>query len=270
MEARVQVEFIGCPAPHYLAVGIVQGDSVHSAPHPSLEFERELDNHLVQSCNGIRRACSGINDLPVQKFSSRPVSGTVRERLLTVVAHRRLIGVHDLGSAAFLANMAGVEPDGARTEPPNLSHMVAYEDDGAAMARYVAHFTQALFLKGDIAHGQDFIDKQNFRLEMRGDGKGETHLHAAAVVLQGSIEEAFHFGEGYDFVELAADFRCAHAQHGAAHEHIFAPGELGVETGADFEKAADAAAKLGVAFGGTGDPRQDFQKRALASAIAPD
>src|SRR5579862_864312 len=193
MEAGVQVELIGCPAPYYLAVGIVQGDSVHSAPHPSLEFERELDNHLVQSCNGIRRACSGINDLPVQKFSLRPVSGTVRKRLLTVVAHRRLVGIHSLGSAAFLADMASVEPDGARTEPPNLTHMVAYEDDGAAMARYVAHFTQALFLKGDITHRQDFIDKQNFRLEMGGHSEGETHLHAAAEVFQRSIEEALYF-----------------------------------------------------------------------------
>ena len=105
---------------------------------------------------------------------------------------------------------------------------------------------------------------------MRGYCEGQAHLHAAAVVLQGSIEEAFHFGEGYDLVELPADFCGAHAEDGAAHEHIFASGELGVETGADFEKAADAAVKLGVSFGGAGDAGEDFQQRALAGAVAAD
>ena len=112
--------------------------------------------------------------------------------------------------------------------------------------------------------------KQNFGLEVGGDCEGEAHLHAAAVVLQGGVEEAFHFGEGYDLVELAADFCGAHAEDGAAHEDIFASGELGVETGADFEKAADAAVKLGVSFGGAGDARQDFQQRAFAGAVAAD
>ncbi len=125
-------------------------------------------------------------------------------------------------------------------------------------------------MEGGVADGEDFVDEQNFRFEMGGDGEGEAHLHAAAVVLEGSVEEAFHFGEGHDLVELAADFCGAHAEDGAAHEHIFAAGELGVETGADFEKAADAAVKLGVSFGGAGDAGQDFQQRALAGAVAAD
>ena len=105
---------------------------------------------------------------------------------------------------------------------------------------------------------------------MGGYCEGEAHLHAAAVVLQGGVEEAFDFGEGYDLVELAADFCGAHAEDGAAHEDIFASCELGVETGADFEKAADAAVKLGVSFGGAGDAGQDFQQRAFAGAVAAD
>ena len=90
------------------------------------------------------------------------------------------------------------------------------------------------------------------------------------IVLQRSIEEAFHFREIHDLVEFPVDFRFAHAQDGATHIHIFAAGELGVETGADFEKAADAAVKLRVSFGGAGDAGQDFQQRAFAGAVAAD
>ncbi len=43
-----------------------------------------------------------------------------------------------------------------------------------------------------------------------------------------------------------------------------------METGADFEKAADAAVKFGAAFGGAGDAGEDFQQRAFAGAVAAD
>ncbi len=48
---------------------------------------------------------------------------------------------------------------------------MADEDHSAAGAGDVAHLAEAFFLKIDIADGKDFIHKENFRLQVRGDGE---------------------------------------------------------------------------------------------------
>ena len=90
------------------------------------------------------------------------------------------------------------------TQATNLVELVADQNDGAAGARDVTHFAQAFFLELDVADGQDFVDQKNFRLEMGGDGKGQPDVHAAGIMLHGRVDEFFEFGEGHDFVELAA------------------------------------------------------------------
>ena len=69
---------------------------------------------------------------------------------------------------------------------------------------------------------------------MSGDGEGQAHVHAAAVALDGGVDELLDAGEVDDLVELAVDLLGAHAQDGAVEVDVLAPGELGVEAGADF------------------------------------
>ena len=83
---------------------------------------------------------------------------------------------------------------------------MTHENNSATLARNVAHLAETFLLKGNVADGEDFVDEQDFGFKMGGNCEGEAHLHAAAVMLHGSVEEAFHLGEGYDLVELAADF----------------------------------------------------------------
>ena len=45
------------------------------------------------------------------------------------------------------------------------------------------------------------------RLEMRGDGERQPHVHAAGVALHRRVDELLDLGEGDDLVELAADLR---------------------------------------------------------------
>ena len=51
---------------------------------------------------------------------------------------------------------------------------------------------------------------------------------------------------------------------------IFAPGELGVEAGADLEQAADAAFDPDAALCGCGDAREDLEQRAFPCSITAD
>src|SRR6266404_2967211 len=155
-------------------------------------------------------------------------------------------------------------------EAANLVELMGDEDDGATGAGDVAHFTEAFLLEIDVADGEDFIDEENFRLEMGGDSKGEADVHAGGVVLDGRVDEFFEFGEGHDFIEFAGDFGFAHAEDGAGEESVFAAGEFGMEAGADFEEGADAAMNFGPAGSGAGDTGEDFEKSGFASAVAAD
>ena len=97
-------------------------------------------------------------------------------------------------------------------------------------------------LKRDVADRQHFVHEQNFAVEVRGHREREAQVHAARVVLHRRVDEGRDLGELDDLVELAPDFRTAHAQDGAVQEDVLAAGELGVKAGADLEQAGDAAA----------------------------
>src|SRR5260370_958763 len=166
--------------------------------------------------------------------------------------HGRFVGGDDFMGGAVLANGGGVNPDDAMAEAADLIELMGDEDDGAAGAGDVTHFAHALLLKTDVADGEDFIDEENFRLEMGGDGEGQAHVHAGGVVLDGGVDEFFELGEGHDFIEFADDLRLAHAEDGAGEKGILASGQLGMKAGADFEEGADAAVDFGPAGGGAG------------------
>ena len=107
--------------------------------------------------------------------------------------------------------------------------------------RHVAHLAEALALERGVADGQHLVDDQDLRLEVRRDGEGEPHVHAARVALDRRVEELLDLGEGDDLVELAIDLGLAHAEDGAVEVDVLAAGQLGVEAGADLQQRADAA-----------------------------
>ena len=59
-------------------------------------------------------------------------------------------------------------------------------------------------------------------------------------------------GELDDLVEAALDLLALHAEDRAVQEDVLAPGELGVEAGADLEQGADAAAEPRLALRSAG------------------
>ena len=107
--------------------------------------------------------------------------------------------------------------------------------------RDVLHLAQALLLELRIAHGQHLVHDEDFRFQVGGHGEGQAHVHAGGVAFDRGVDELLDFGEGDDLVELLRDLGLGHAEDGAVEEDVFAAGEFGVEAGADFEQAGDAA-----------------------------
>ena len=69
----------------------------------------------------------------------------------------------------------------------------------------LSHSGEGFRLKRGVADGEDFIDNQDVRLEVRGHCKPEPRLHAARVPLDRRIDEGADLGELHDLVELARD-----------------------------------------------------------------
>src|ERR1700723_1781389 len=138
-----------------------------------------------------------------------------------------LVSTYDHFSVAVFAELSGVNPDYALAEAANLIHLMADKNNRPAALRYVLHFAQALFLEFDIANGEHLVHQQNFRLQVRGHRKRQTHLHSRAVVLERRIEKALDLREGHDGVFLPLDFAFAHAKDRAAEVDVLAARQFG-------------------------------------------
>jgi len=102
---------------------------------------------------------------------------------------------------------------------------VAHEQDGAAGAGDLVHLAQALALELEVAHGQDLVDEEDLRVEVRGHREGQAHVHAARVALDRRVDEGLHAREGHDLVELPVDLPLAHPEDGAVQVDVLAPRE---------------------------------------------
>src|SRR5487761_2020143 len=110
---------------------------------------------------------------------------------------------------------------------------MADEEDGPGRFVDLAQLLVTAPLVLGIADGEDLVEDQDLRFEMRGDGEPETDTHARTVAFDGRIEEPFDARERDDLVELAADLPAAHPQDRAVQINVLASGQFGMKAGAD-------------------------------------
>ncbi len=270
MRTNFQLQIFRSPSPNQLAVGTEESDAVLAVGDGLAELDDKSDGYGAQGGEGARIGVAGVKKFPPGE-AALGISGSrfgVGARI--AAGHGGFVGADDFVGGTVLADLAVVDPDYAVAEAADLVELVGDEDDGAAGAGDVAHFAKAFFLEIYIAHRQDLVDEEDFGFEVGGYGEGQADVHAAGVVLYGRVDKFFEFGEGDDFVEFASDVALAHAEDSAGEKSVFAAAELGMETGAYFEEAADAAVDFGEAGSGAGDARKNFEERGFAGAVASD
>lgn len=148
--------------------------------------------------------------------------------------------------------------------------IVTDEQHGATAFGDFAHFPQTPFLELGITDGEDFVQDQDFRVQVRCDGESEPDVHAGGVAFHRGVNKPFQAGKGDDFVKLPGDFSFRHAKDSPIEEDVLAPGEVGMEASADFKQAADAPFKPDLALGGSGNPAENLEESGFAGAIAPN
>ena len=109
---------------------------------------------------------------------------------------------------------------------------------------YVVHLAEAFLLELSVADRQHLVDDQNLRFQMRRDGKGEAHIHAAAVALYRRVEKFLDSRQSRRSRRICVVISARrHAEDGAVEKDVLAAGQFGVKAGADLEQAGDPAAQ---------------------------
>ena len=121
------------------------------------------------------------------------------------------------------------------------------EDDRPPRLAQVLHAPETPPLELGVPDGEHLVDEEDLGLEMRRHGECEPDGHAARVALDRRVDELLDARELDDLGELLLDLPALHPEDGAVQEDVLAPGQLGVEAGADLEQAPDAPADLGAA-----------------------
>ena len=129
---------------------------------------------------------------------------------------------------------------------------------------------EAFLLECIVADGQHLVDDQDLRLQVRGDGEGQPHVHPRGVALHRRVEELLDLGEGDDLVELAVDLHLPHAQDGAVEIDILPAGKLRMETRPHLEQRGDSSSQPDDALGRLRDPAEDLEQGRFARTVAAD
>ena len=130
----------------------------------------------------------------------------------------------------------------------------------------------ALALELLVPDGEDFVEQQDVRIQVRRDRKSESHVHARGVVLDRHVHEVPQPGVGDDAVVDGEGFGAREAVDRRVEEDVLLTGQLRMKTGAQLDHAADAdtAAHQHLSAGWPVNAGDDLQQRALAGAVAAD
>ena len=189
----------------------------------------------------------------------------------------RVAGEQRGGSAAIASlrrpverHLALPQQHGAVAEPLDGLRVVRDEDDRAAAVLELGDLAEALALELLVADREHLVEQQHIGLDVRRDGEAEPHVHPRRVGAHGQVDELLELRERDDLVHRLAHAGAREAVDRAVQVDVLAPGEVGVEAGAELEQRRDAAAGLDAAARRLDDPRDEPQQRRLARAVAPD
>ena len=101
------------------------------------------------------------------------------------------------------------------------------------------------------------------------DGEPQAHVHAGRVRLHRRVDELPELGELDDLVEPPRHLFLRQPEHDAVDEDVLAPGDLGVEAGAELDECRDPAVDATVPLVGLVIPATSFSSVLLPDPFLP-
>src|SRR4030065_1760759 len=111
---------------------------------------------------------------------------------------------------------------------------MADKQDRASCLCDIARFTHALALKCGITTGQHLIHHQDLRLQVGCNCKCQSQVHSTGKTFNGCIDELLHLRKCDNLIKFSLDLEAFHSEDGTVKIDILAPGQLRMETCADF------------------------------------
>src|SRR3569832_2213956 len=146
-----------------------------------LNFKRHIDTHQLVTTHAIYLFGYAIHD-PSAAESDNVVAWT--QRPLVIMQGRRLarsVEVH-VGNLVWrpdCTEFSAIEQKTLAAQACYRRHAVADEYDRAPIGGHFFHFAETFFLKLRIAHRQNFINDEDFRIQVRSDRKRKACMHTA-------------------------------------------------------------------------------------------
>ncbi len=141
---------------------------------------------------------------------------------------------------------------------------------GGAVPDHLADPSQAFLLEVGVTDREHLVDQEDVRLEKRGDGEAEPHLHAHRIELDLPVDGIGELGELDDLVEALPDGRPGHSEHGAVEEDVLPTGQLRLDPAGHAEQRADPPRHRAPAGRLVGHLADDLEQRGLAGTVDPD
>ena len=140
----------------------------------------------------------------------------------------------------------------------------------ASAVRDVLHLPDGFLLELGIANGEDFVDNEDFRLEVGCDGKAEADGHTRAVTLYWGVNISLTTREINDLIELATSLLTSHTHDGTVHEDVFPASHLGMKSCTYLEEGGDAPTDAYLTRAWTGDSGEELKEGGLACTVLAD
>ena len=301
---RIDPACLGRRQAEVLHRGVASGDFLpqavaHENPddgrfHPAVEPDRNPDRYQVAVIEALRLPARLVEQANAQdpgvavapatvdvgESAHRQIfcGGSVRQRFRNLGGLLAGIGIPPLGQGrqvarghlvggASIPDPAVLQPDRRIAQVPDRRHVVGDQQDSLAVLPHPAKLANATLLEIDVPDRQRLVHQQNLRVEIDGDGKGQAHVHAAGIGLDGLVDEAADFGEALDLGHLPGNLLGAQAHDGGIQGGVFPAGELGVESGPKLEQCRHPPAQTYPARGrghGSGD---NLEQGALARPV---
>ena len=139
-----------------------------------------------------------------------------------------------------------------------------------AAAHQLHHPLETLFLEGRVAHRQDFVHNQYFRLHNGGHGEGQPDLHAGRIGFQRRVDKLPKPGVIHDFFIFFFHELFAETQNRSVKKNIFPAGQLLAEPAAQFQHGRHPTGGNRRSAGGLINAGNHLQQGAFPGAVPAD
>ena len=163
-----------------------------------------------------------------------------------------------------------IEPHGVVAQVLDQAERVRDQQNGLPAAPELGELVEALVRESLVAHGEHLVDEQHVGLDVNRHGEPQTHVHAGRIRLDGRVDELPELREVDDVVEAIVNLTLGQAQHDPVDEHVLAPGDFGMESGAELDERGDPPIDPHAARRRLRDAGDQLERRALPRAVPAD